>query len=269
MVIGNVRRGLAAAGAIALALLLNACSPQSQFLSRSVTIDGRTYAYRVWLPKHYTKLHRWPVILFLHGSGERGDDNLRQVTMGLPAFLPQNPGRYPAIVVVPQCRLDREWYGEMETMALAALEASIKEFRGDRSRVYLTGMSMGGAGVWYFARHPQKFAAIVPVCGEVVRELDDPFPLDPPPEITELLHAVDPFAALAHRIGSTPVWAFHGAQDNVIPVDQSRLMVAALEASGGKVRYTEYRNLGHDVWDAAYADPALPQWLIRQRRRVK
>lgn len=247
-------------------LLLASCSPQSQFLSRKVTIDGRTYAYRVWLPKHYTKLRRWPVILFLHGSGERGDDNLRQLTNGLPAQLPHDRDAYPAIVVVPQCRLDREWYGEMETMALAALDASVKEFRGDRDRVYLTGMSMGGAGVWYFARHPKRFAAIAPVCGEVVRQADDPFPFPPPEDVARILHTADPFAALARRIGRTPVWAFHGAKDAVIPVEQSRFMVSALKADGGNVRYTEYPNLGHDVWDAAYADPALAKWLLAQKR---
>src|SRR5205085_12200022 len=98
------------------------CSPEPHFLERKVAINGRLYRYRVWLPPHYTKLRRWPVILFLHGSGERGDDNLRQLTVGLPALLARDPSRYRAIVVVPQCRLDREWYGEMETQALAALD---------------------------------------------------------------------------------------------------------------------------------------------------
>ena|SRR5947209_6028421 len=242
------------------------CSPQSKFLERKIAIEGRVYRYRVWLPPHYTKLRRWPVILFLHGSGERGDDNLRQLTIGLPALLAHDPARYRAIVVVPQCALGHEWYGEMETQALAALDASINEFRGDRRRVYLTGISMGGAGVWFLARHRSRWAAVVPVCGEVVRQSDDPFPMEPPADIAKLLHAPDPYAAFATAIGSTPVWIFHGADDTVIPAEQSRRMYLALRAHHGNVRYTEYPGVGHDVWDRAYGEPALPKWLLGQRR---
>lgn len=246
--------------------VVGTCSPQSKFLERKVTIEGRSYRYRVFLPPHYTKLRRWPVILFLHGSGERGDDNLRQLTIGLPALLARDPARYRAVVVVPQCSLGHEWYGEMETQALAALDASIKEFRGDRRRVYLTGISMGGAGVWFLARHRERWAAIVPVSSEVVRQSDDPFPIEPPPDIAKLLHAADPYAAVAAAVGSTPTWIFHGADDNVISVEQSRRMDQALRAVHGNVRYTEYDGVGHNSWDRAYAEPLLPKWLLAQRR---
>jgi predicted peptidase len=242
------------------------CSPQSRFLERQVTVEGRLYRYRVWLPPRYTKLRRWPVILFLHGSGERGDDNVRQLTIGLPALLARDPSRYRAIVVVPQCAVGHEWYGEMETTALAALDASINEFRGDRRRVYLTGMSMGGAGVWFFARHRSRWAAVVPVCGEVVRQSDDPFPIALPPDVAKLVTAPDPYAALAAAIGSTPVWIFHGADDTVIPADQSRRMYIALRVHHGNARYTQYPGVGHDVWDHAYGEPSLPKWLFAQRR---
>jgi predicted peptidase len=245
------------------------CTTQSQFLERKVSVEGRVYRYRVWLPPHYTKLRRWPVILFLHGSGEAGNDNLQQLNAGLPALLARDPSRYRAVVVIPQCPLDREWYGEMETKALAALDASVKEFRGDRRRVYLTGMSMGGAGVWYFARHRARWAAIVPVCGEVVRQPDDPFPVAPPPDIARLLAAPDPYDALARTIGRTPAWIFHGAADDVIPVDQSRRMVKALKAHHGNARYTEYPGVGHAVWDRAYGEPELPKWLFAQRLNVR
>jgi predicted peptidase len=254
----------------AFCLLLSAfvsCDPQSQFLERRVTLDGRVFRYRVWLPPHYTKLRRWPVILFLHGSAERGDDNLRQLTAGLPALLAHDPARYRAVVVIPQCRLDREWYGEMETQALAALDASVKEFRGDRRRVYLTGISMGGAGVWYFARHRARWAAIVPVCGEVVRQPDDPFPLDPPSDLAQLLHSSDPYDVLARAIGHTPAWIFHGKEDPVIPVDQSRRMFQALRTRHGNARYTEYPGLGHNVWDRAYSEAELPRWLLAQNQK--
>ena len=246
-------------------LAVGTCSPQSKFLERSVTVEGRVYRYRVWLPPHYTKLRRWPVILFLHGSGERGDDNLRQLTIGLPAFLARDPSRYRAIVVVPQCALGHEWYGEMETQALAALDASIKEFRGDRRRLYLTGISMGGAGVWFLARHRSLWAAVVPVCGEVVRQPDDPFPIEPPPDVAKMLHAPDPYDAVAAAVGPTPVWIFHGADDDVIPADQARRMDVALHARHNDARFTLYEGVGHNAWDRAYAEPSLPKWLLAQR----
>jgi len=249
-----------------LQFALAACPPGPRFIERRVTVHETSYAYRVWLPRHYTKLHRWPVILFLHGSGERGDDNLRQLTIGLPALLARDPSRAHAIVVLPQCRLGHEWYGEMEQQALAALDQTIKEFRGDRHRVYLTGISMGGAGAWYFARHPERYAAVVPVSGEVTRQRDDPFPLPLPPDLAALLASPDPFAALAAKIGKTPVWAAHGSNDSVIPVEQSRRMAAALRAIGGNVRYIEYAGTGHDIFDRAYEEPALTGWLVKQRR---
>jgi len=108
-----------------LAVFLAAgCAAQATFLERSLTLGNQVYRYRVWLPPHYTKVRRWPVILFLHGSGERGNDNYRQVTSGLGPALARFPNRYRAIVVFPQCRYGREWYGDMELQALAALEIS-------------------------------------------------------------------------------------------------------------------------------------------------
>lgn len=251
--------------ALLLLMLATGCSRHPQFLERRVRVGAHDYRYRVWLPPHYSRFKRWPVVLFLHGSGERGDDDARQLAMGLPAALQRNPERYPFVVVIPQCAFNHEWYGEMETYALAALDRSIAEFHGDRARVTLTGMSMGGAGAWYMARLPGRFAAVVPVCGEVVRAPDDPFPDGPPPALAPIFAAPDPFATLAKLIGSTPVWAFHGAEDNVIPAFQSRHMIATLRAAGNRALYTEYAGIGHDSWDLAYIDPALPKWMLAQR----
>lgn len=248
-----------------LILAGTACAPSARFLERSVSVEGQTYRYRVWLPHRYTRLRRWPVILFLHGSGERGDDNYRQLTVGLPAQLARDGRAYPAVVVVPQCANDQEWYGPMEALALAALEQSIVEFRGDRSRIYLTGISMGGAGAWYIARHPARFAAIVPVCGEVVRQPDDPFPTPPPHDLMKILSSTNAYAALARAIGKTPVWEYHGSDDNVIPVSESRRMFEALRDEHDAVKLTVFEGVGHDVWDRAYADPALTRWLFTQR----
>lgn len=131
--------------------------------------------------------------------------------------------------------------------------------------MYLTGVSMGGAGAWYMARHRRKFAAVVPVSGEVARRADDPFPSDPPPDVARIVGSTNPYATMAEAIGKTPVWAFHGAKDNVIPVNESRSMFAALKAAGGNARYTEYPNSGHDIWNMAYSNPELVRWMLRQR----
>jgi len=239
------------------------CSPHARFLERSVTIGARTYKYRVWLPPHYSKVKHWPVVLFLHGSGERGDDNVRQLAIGLPAQLSTHAERYKCIVVIPQCHDGEEWYGEMEAQALAALEQTIREFRGDRRRLYITGMSMGGAGTWYMARH-RSWAAVIPVCGEVSRQRNDPFPTDPPADLARIVGASNPFAAMAEAIGPTPVWAFHGSEDSVIPVTQSRAMTAAL---GKTARYTELKGAGHAIWDRVYSDPNLVHWMLAQKRK--
>jgi predicted peptidase len=243
------------------------CSRRSQFLERQVTLGERTFKYRVWLPHHYTKLHYWPVILYLHGSAERGSDNDRQVSAGLAPALERYGERYKAIVIFPQCDSGREWYGESELMVQAELAAAIREFHGDSRRVFLTGVSMGGAGTWYMARHNREWAALVPIAGEVSRHPDDPFPSDPPPDIARIVGSRDPYATLAAQIGHTPVWAFHGAHDDVVSVTESRSMVAALKQAGGNVRYTEYPNGEHDVWDDAYADPAMVHWMLQQRLR--
>lgn len=244
------------------------CARQPKFLERSVTLGDHQYRYRVWLPGHYTKVHHWPVILFLHGSGERGDDNVLQLSSGLAPALEHFGGRYRAVIVFPQCRNGQEWYGEMELQALAALEQSIREFHGDRRRVYVTGVSMGGSGAWFMARHRGLFAAAVPVCGEIARDPTDPFPVEPPPDIARIVGAPDPYTALAALIGNTPVWAFHGTNDIEVAVTESRNMVAALRRAGDQqVTYTEYPGIGHDSWDLAYADPNLVRWLLRQRRR--
>ena len=148
---------------LALVLAAAACTRAPRFLERDVTLGDHVYHYRVWLPPHYTALHHWPVILFLHGSAERGDDNLRQLSLGLGPALQKHPDWWHAVVVFPQCADGAEWYGDQELQALAALEASIREFHGNRRRIYLTGVSMGGAGTWYMARHRRLFAAILPV----------------------------------------------------------------------------------------------------------
>ena len=136
------------------------------FLNRTVSIGGKPAHYQVYVPLDYTPARQWPVILFLHGAGERGTDGLLQTQVGLGTAIRQNASWFPAIVVLPQAPPDSIWRGSVAKAALAALEQSIREFHGDRTRLYLTGLSMGGYGVWTLAlQRPRMFAAIVAVCG--------------------------------------------------------------------------------------------------------
>jgi predicted peptidase len=232
------------------------------FLKRSVTIGTTTYCYQVYIPADYTPKKKWPVILFLHGAGERGEDCELQTHAGIGPAIRRDTTTFPCLVVLPQCRHGAVWAGEMETQALQALEQTIKEFNGDRQHVYLTGLSMGGYGAWYFAaRHPGKFSAIAPVCGGVVPPARFPFP----PEAAAQIPTEKPYETIARKIGKTPVWIFHGDADQSIPVTESRQMHEALQALGGTVKYTEYPGVGHNSWDKAYGEAKFVSWLLSQR----
>ncbi|HEU4387931.1 MAG TPA: prolyl oligopeptidase family serine peptidase [Blastocatellia bacterium] len=234
---------------------------QTGFLDRTLTLNGNKFRYQVFLPASWSRKSKWPVILFLHGAGERGEDGLLQTEVGIGRAIRRAVERFRCIVVLPQCSKNRWWTEpDMESVALEALEASIKEFNGDRSRIYLTGLSMGGYGTWSIARkHPGEFAALVVICGGIA----PPPGLRLDPAITAGV-ADNAYAETARKIGSTPVWVFHGDADPSVPVDESRRMVEALKATGGKVKYTEYPGVGHNSWDAAYGDSELMTWLLAQ-----
>jgi len=235
---------------------------ESGFVKRTVTVGATTYCYQVYVPPGSDPQKKWPVILFLHGAGERGSDCLRQTEVGLGPAIGNNPERFPGVVVFPQCRRGNVWFGEMEAQALAALDQTIEEFNGDRRRLYLTGLSMGGYGTWHIAaKHPGKFAAIAPICGGVVPPARFPFP----PDAAAQIPTEKPYQTIAQRIGKTPVWVFHGDADESIPVTESRKMVEALRSMGGNVKYTEYQGVGHNSWDRAYAEPDFMPWLLAQR----
>src|SRR3970040_622111 len=140
---------------------------ETGFLDRTVTVSGAPYRYQVYLPAGYaSSTHRWPVVLFLHGAGERGSDGLLQTTVGIASAIRSAPARYPAIVVMPQVPADSLWIGAPAQLAVAALDQTLAEFRADPDRAYLTGLSMGGNGTWNLAyRFPERFAAIAPICG--------------------------------------------------------------------------------------------------------
>jgi len=143
----------------------NSARRETGFLDRSLRVDGASHRYQVYVPVEYDKSRRWPVILFLHGSGERGADERLQTEVGLGSALRRFPDRYPAIVVFPQAPADERWPGPASRIALAALEQTTKEFKIDPDRAYLVGISMGGNGAWYLAyRFADRFAAMVAIC---------------------------------------------------------------------------------------------------------
>lgn len=198
--------------------------------------------YLLSLPAGYDSdsAQTWPLIIFLHGAGERGDDLERLKKHGPPKLIAQ--GRdLGAIVASPQTPEGEVWDPQLVKALTDELAATL---RVDQSRIYLTGLSMGGFGAWETALlYPDTYAAIVPICGGAgVRFL------------------------LAERIRSLPVWIFHGAKDTVVEPAHSQRMHEALKHIGGNVRFTLYPDAAHDSWTSAYDDPELWSWLLAQKR---
>ncbi|GAB4454040.1 MAG: prolyl oligopeptidase family serine peptidase [Anaerolineae bacterium] len=198
--------------------------------------------YLLFLPEGYNAggARRWPLILFLHGAGERGDDLERVKIHGIPKVVEQRPD-FPFVVVSPQCPRPSWWTAEVDALN-ALLDEVIATHAVDPARVYLTGLSMGGFGTWALAMaHPERFAAIAPICG-----------------------GGDPHRVTALK--DVPTWAFHGAQDEVVPMSETEQMVEALRAAGGDVRATVYPDADHDSWTATYDNPELYDWFLAHTR---
>jgi predicted peptidase len=203
--------------------------------------------YLLYLPADYNKEadKKWPLMLFLHGSGERGMDVNKVKVHGPPKIVEAEPDSALAkqfIVVSPQCPEGRWW----KTDELSALLDEVQaKYHVDVDRVYLTGLSMGGFGTWDLAsKTPERFAAIVPMCGGGT-------------------------PSSADRLKSIPIWVFHGDADKSVPVKRSEEMVAALKAVGADVKFTEYPGVGHDCWTQSYANPELYTWLLSHKRGEK
>ena len=214
--------------------------PQS--FERRVTVEthGR---FLLYLPAAFdpSGRTRYPLLIFLHGSGESGEDLEKVKVHGPPKLVASKPD-FPFIVASPQARNHIERFDPATLDAM--LDELLEQLPVDPDRIYLTGLSMGGIWTYGWAiRHPERFAAIAPVCG-----LWDP--------------------GDACRLKDVPVWAFHGAQDPVVPLDGDQAMIDAIKACGGDARLTVYLYTGHDSWNQAYADPELYQWLLQQRRRA-
>jgi len=246
---------------LALAALLTACDttkaqanmetgtqlPKQLTTNRTQSIEIR---YLLYLPKDYSAKSgkRWPMILFLHGAGERGTD-IRLVTKhGPPRNVQGNPD-FPFILVSPQCPLDHIWFNDS---LLSLLDEIVATHAVNPGRIYLTGISMGGYGAWDLGlAYPERFAAIAPICG------GGEF-------ITPYLAAGEKATAL-NTLG---VWAFHGAKDPVVPLGESQRMVDLLKKQGVReVKFTIYPDAEHDSWTETYNNPELYEWFLRHERK--
>jgi predicted peptidase len=222
-------------------------SMQPQSLALDTEVRKRVQLrYLLWLPSGYDDdQRRWPLILFLHGRGERGDDLSLVMREGLARRLAEG-FELPAIVAAPQCPSGSDWTLHDDAL-LALLDDLDARLAVDPRRVYLTGLSMGGRGAWRLAAtNADLFAALITICArrpDAVRDREDARPL----------------------VG-LPIWVFHGAQDQVVPVEESDAMVEALRAHGADVRYTVYPDAGHDSWTQAYAEDELYTWMFARER---
>lgn len=238
---------------------------ETGFLDRAVLVNGAEYRYQIYVPRGFNRKQTWPVIVALHGGGEYGSDGMRQTNVGLAPAIRQNPERFPAIVIFPQAKADGKpgWQTDGGEAAMAALDKTIEEFKGDPKRVVLTGYSAGGNGTWSLAsKHPERFAAIVPVCGFVSNFKGRASAVDYP----ALAAGDDPYTEIAKKVASLPILIFHGAKDDVVSPDESRKMFAALKKLGATVNYIELPDANHNAWDPAYSSADTISWMLKQKR---
>ncbi len=229
------------------------------FQAKTSEADGRTLLYRLLEPLEPIEGTRYPIIIFLHGAGERGDNNRAQLVHVLDNFVvTKHRSEHPCYVVAPQCPSEWAWTmsfrgdngmiwadtaSYLENMIMDVVDELIEEGQGDPDRVYLMGLSMGGIGTWDMMVHfPDRFAAGIPICG-----IGNP--------------------AAADTLKDIPIWAFHGRDDSVVPISGSREVVNAIQAAGGRAILTAFDRVGHNSWDYVFEEqPFVYDWLFAQRR---
>lgn len=231
------------------------------FLDKTVDARGQQSRYALYVPDNYSTKQAWPLIVFLHGAGERGDDNLRQTEVGIGRAIRLHRDWFPALVLMPQCPEDRFW-----DAAIPAIEAAIaqtrSEYRVDGQAITLTGLSLGGYATWIWgAQRTDLFAALMPICGGGdLEQLSKRFP-------ARTLAAFGAMDSRVRNLATVPIWAFHGSDDDVVPPERSADMVARVKAAGGDVQYTVFQGAGHNSWDQAYGDRRHIRWLLKQRKK--
>jgi len=209
-------------------------------ISKKISVD-----YVLHFPDNYKKeKHDWPLIVFLHGSGERGND-LSKLSIHGPLKYIGNGNELNAVILAPQCPEKEVW--DMDVLTTLIKEVVLSH-RINFTKVYLTGLSMGGYGTWELAlEHPEMFAAIAPICGRVDYV----------------------FLENTSKLRNKPIWVFHGAKDEVVPISNSERMVKALKNSGANPKLTIYPNAGHDSWSVPYGDPDFYSWLLSQEQKLE
>jgi predicted peptidase len=214
-------------------------SQSENLFEKEITTKARI-KYLLFLPADYGKTDKqWPLMLFLHGAGESGND-LAKVKAHGPARIVETKKDFPFILVSPQSS-GRGWNPDVLN---SLLDDVVAKYKVDKDRIYLTGLSMGGYGTWTLgAAHPERFAALVPICG-------GGNPAD------------------ASKLKNLPIWVFHGGKDNVVPLENSERMVKAIKEAGGNVQFTVYPEAGHDSWTETYNNPKLYTWLLEQKRHA-
>jgi predicted peptidase len=252
-----------------LVILIIACMPamllaggQDMYDKETFTADGKKLLYRVLSPAKVEKGKKYPLVLFLHGAGERGDNNTAQLIHGSKLFTKaEHRAKYPCYVIFPQCPNGKKWVevdwsskkphaapkdpSEPMRLTRLMLDQFLKDHPVDPDRIYVMGLSMGGFGTWdYCQRYPDFVAAAAPICGGA----DD---------------------STADKIKHIPIWTFHGSADTAVWPERTRSIVAALEKVKGNVKYTEYEKVGHDSWNRAFAEPELLPWMFAQKRGSK
>lgn len=214
--------------------------------------------YRLYTPENMDPNKKYPLIIFFHGAGSRGSDNIKQLTKGLMNILAYSKASgNPVIIIAPQCPKDKRWVNiPWKTpectmpkdpsvpmkQVIELLKDTLEKLPVDKKRIYVTGLSMGGFATWDIVqRMPETFAAAIPICG-------------------------GGDAKMATVIKNVPIWIFHGGADTVVATKYSQDMEAALKRVGGKVKYTEYKGVGHDSWNRTYTDKEVLKWLFDQKK---
>ena len=218
---------------------------ETGLLFRSITNGGEERKYAVYVPRNYDRNTNWPLIVFLNGRGECGTDGQKQLAVGLIPAVMLEPARWPAIILtIQKPDASKQWI-EYDDYVMAAIAETRTQLAIDPARIYLTGLSQGGAGTWAIgAQHADFFAAIAPVCGYG-----------------------DPTPALGTALKAMPIWAFHGGKDDVVAPQKTEALVNAVKAAGGSPKHTVFPDANHNSWDAAYRSPDLAAWLLTQSRK--
>ena len=252
------------------ALLASACTTlpkdasmgTGQFLPRTLVVDGTPHNYQVFVPSPAAGGNTRRSSCSCTAPANAAATAKKPTKGRARAVRAPAHGRFPAIVVFAQAPDDRDWMGATAQLAIDELDAASREFHADPKRTYLTGLSMGGYGTWEVAlMQPQRFAALVPICGALTPPSDERSLF-----VTPLAGVADPYAAVAQALRDVPIWIFHGAKDDLVPLDDDRKTYAALKAAGADA-LPEFPDANHNAWDPAYSQtPELWTWLFAQKR---